>query len=409
MGALGATSAPPFEVSVLFVNYNTWRELAAALESLRAHPPARAGQPVSYEAIVVDNASPQPPGEWEPRIRACLADMNGTLIMHGENGGYSKGMNVAFRVSRGRYVLVSNPDVIYAERCIERLLEHLERDPSAGTTAPEIFWDEGFECRLPPNILPTLADLGRLTLAALSPRAVRAYTERRVVDALRVWDAREPVELAMLSGCCFLIERGFFERLGLFDERFPLYYEDTDLSLRIKRAGKRIVQVAGARLVHLYNRSGQTDHALTMSRYWKSRRLYYAKWYGRLGAWAIDLSGRLLGTRWGKARQALPRQPRIADLGQHHDKPEIRLGRRCERFLIEVSLDPSFYLAAGVFGSGESWKPSDALFRNFGPTTFYFRACEVVGGRAVQIGVWSYTLVYPPVPYPRQEQASAAR
>src|SRR5262249_44586178 len=257
---------------------------------------------------------------------------------------------------------------IYGERCVERLLEHLERDPSAGTTAPEIFWDDGHECRLPPNILPTLLDLWRQTLAALSPRAVRAYTDRRVVDALRVWSATEPVELAMLSGCCFLIERAFFERLGLFDERFPLYYEDTDLSRRIKRAGRRIVQVAGARLVHLYNRSGQTDHAQTMSRYWKSRRLYYAKWYGRLGAAATYASGRLLATRWGKARQALPRQQRITDLGAQHDKPEIVLGRRCERFLIEISLDPSFYLAAGVFGSGEVWRPSDPLFRNFGPT-----------------------------------------
>lgn len=393
------------EVSVLFVNYNTWRELAVALESLEANPPARAGKAVPYEVIVVDNASPQPAGEWEPRIRASVARQNGQLVMHHDNGGYSTGMNLAYSRSRGRYVLVSNPDVVYLPHCVERLVERLEGDPSIGTTAPEVFWDEGLECRLPPNILPTLGDLARLTIAALSPAGVARYSERRLRDALRVWSAEHDVDLAMLSGCCFLMAREFIEQIGFFDERFPLYYEDTDLSVRILRAGRRVVQVYGARLVHFYNRSGQTDLSLTMSRYWKSRRRYYEKYYGALGRFCIDTSARLLGTEWGKRRQALPRQRVIVDLGKSHDKPVIVLPRAFPKLLIEISLDPSFYLAAGVFAAGERWTPSDALFRNFGPTTFYFRALAVTGSDAELLGVYSYTLVYPAIVYPRPEPA----
>jgi len=396
------------EVSVLFVNYNTWRELAFALESLERAPPSRSGKPVPYEVIVVDNASPQPPGPWEERIRASLARQSGVLVMHHENGGYSTGMNLAYAKSRGRYVLVSNPDVIYLPRCIELLVERLEQDSTIGTTAPEIFWDEGQECRLPPNILPTLSDLARLTLAALSPKWVQRYSEKRVRDALVVWTTTSDVDLAMLSGCCFLMARSFITRIGFFDERFPLYYEDTDLSVRILKAKKRIVQVHGSRLVHLYNRSGQTDLALTMSRYWKSRRRYYDKWYGAVGRLCIDFSAWILSTKWGKRRQALPRQDKITDLGTSHDKPTIEVPRRCEKLLIEISLDPSFYLAAAVLASGERWSPSNALFANFGPTTFYFRALEVKGADAELLGVYRYTLVYPAVVYPRPEPAGAA-
>ena len=61
--------------------------------------------------------------------------------------------------------------------------------------------------------------------------------------ARQAWEAEAPLALGMMSGCLFLIEREFFERIGLMDERFPLYYEDADLSLRIRKAGRHVVQV----------------------------------------------------------------------------------------------------------------------------------------------------------------------
>jgi GT2 family glycosyltransferase len=52
-----------------------------------------------------------------------------------------------------------------------------------------------------------------------------------------VWTSRAPLALPMMSGAMFLIERAFFERIGRFDERYPLYYEDADLSRRSGTAG----------------------------------------------------------------------------------------------------------------------------------------------------------------------------
>ena len=386
------------ELSVLFVNYNSWRLLAEALESLQAHPPQSLGRPVPFEVVVVDNASPRADPAHEARVRARVTELSGTVILHPENSGYSKGMNLAFARSTGRYVLVSNPDVLFLPECLTRLLAYAEAHPEVGAVVPEGLWDPHGECKLPVNILPTLADLFRLTCAYLSPRQVQRYTERRVRDALRVWTAAADVELEMLSGCCFLMQRDLYRQLGGFDEQFPLYFEDTDLSRRLGRLGRATVQVHGAAIVHLYGQSAESDKAQAMARYEISRRRYFRKWYGPLGTLALAAQRWLLDTRWARRRRALPPQPDLQRLPASVDKPRLRLPRACARFLVELTLDPGFFLAAGIFGSGQEWTPSDALFARFPPTTFYLRVSELQGGRVLPLGVWSYTRLPAEVP-----------
>lgn len=405
------------ELSVLLVNYNSWRILVGALRSLRAHPATRAdGSPMPTEVIVVDNCSPQRDPDAEREVEAELAAMDGRLIRHHENGGYSKGMNLAYAQSRGAWVVISNPDVLFGAHCLDRLLRYAEGHPDCGAAAPEGFWDEYHEARLPPNVLPTIPDLLALTLAAVSPRAVRRYSRTRTRDAVRVWTATGSVDLPMLSGCCFLMRREVIERLALrpgagpFDERFPLYFEDTDLSLRIRKLGLRIVQVHGSALVHFYNRSGQTDHSLAMQRYWESRRLYYRKWYGPFGGWLYRATRWFLGTKWAQRRGRIPPHPAIHDLGTSTERPVIELPPGTRRFLVEIALDPHFYLAAGVLGEGTRWTPGDTLFGNFGPATFFFRVVDLSDARQRQLGVYRYVRRYPePAGHPATPQGDASR
>jgi hypothetical protein len=194
----------------------------------------------------------------------------------------------------------------------------------------------------------------------------------------------------MMSGCLFLLERGFFESIGRMDERFPLYYEDADLSVRIHRAGRALVQVPDAHIVHFVNRSGQTDHVTMMTRHDISRGLYFAKWYGRFGCWLLRWCQDLVrAPRLQRLRRVAPDGP-FVDLGASDEPPVIELPRRCERFLLLMSLDSRFYLSGGLFGSGDSWTPSAAMFANFSATTYWYRAFDLTGGRFRQIGTWRY-------------------
>lgn len=380
------------ELSVLIVNYNSWRLCVDAIRSLERFPPMSTdGERIEYEVIVVDNCSPIMDPAAEAELEAMLPVSNGRLIRHERNGGYSEGMNLAYAESTGRYVLVCNPDLLFTAGCISSLCKAMESDASIGAAAPIGFLDEGKDACLPPNILPTLGDLIGLTLAGLSPYFTRRYTRRRTRRSLPVWRADRDVELEMLSGCCFLMRRSCIDEIGFFDERFPLYFEDTDLSVRIRRTGKRIVQIAAAELIHFYNRSGQTDNSVPMERYWISRRRYYRKWYGSLGAVLYGICRWALQSSWGKRRGKLPPHPWLVDLGSMPGKPTLRFDRSYANFLVEVALDPGFFLAAGIRGSGETWSPSDSLMKVFGPTTYYFRVVDLDSPKLEQIGVFTYT------------------
>ena len=387
------------ELSVLIVNYNTWGECAEAIRTLRSHGPTRAdGSPMPFECIVVDNQSPQQPPLLIERVEQQLRLLGeeqgdpeaGRLIRHDENGGYSKGMNLAFRHSRGRWILVSNPDLVFGEGLISKLQRHLESDPGAGIVVPKGFWTDDFSGHLPPNTLPTLGNAWVEGFSHLSARSRRRHARRLVDTWIRVWQAEQPVALPMMSGCLFLIERGFFESIGRFDERYPLYYEDADLSVKIRKAGRTVCQVPDAKLVHYVNRSGMSDTGTMMSRHDASRVSYYRKWYGWLGEKWLALTHWLIRSpklaRW---RGVEPEQP-FTDLGEGSEPPVIELPRHCEQFLVLMSLDMRFFLAAGMFGSGDRWSPTPEAWRLFVHANFYFTVYDLTGGRREHLGVWRF-------------------
>jgi len=395
------TEAPPrpTELSVLIVNYNTWRECANAVASLRQHGPTRAdGSPMPFECIVVDNLSPHRPADAiaavEHELRQLAAAQGdpaaGRLILHGENGGYSKGMNLAFGHSRGRWILVSNPDLLFGPGLIPRLQRAMEQDPRIGIAVPKGYWDSDFQGHLPPNTLPTLGDAWVATLTEFSPRLSRWHSRRLARAWRRAWQAERPLSLPMMSGCLFLIERSFFEQIGRFDERYPLYFEDADLSVAIRKAGRTITQVPDAHLVHFVNRSGMSDLKTMWERHHESRAKYYRKWYGWLGALTLRATRWLQGTpRLQKLRQFTPEAP-YTDLGDSDQPPLLKLPRRCDSYLVLMSLDPRFYLAAGIYGAGDHWTPTPAAFALFVNATFFFAVYDTSGGRFDRLGTWRY-------------------
>lgn len=386
------------EMSVLIVNYNTWRECAAAIRSLREAPPTRPdGSRMPYEVLVVDNLSPRrSPAEIalvEQALQLVRDDHQdpqcGQLILHDENSGYSKGVNLCYRRSRGRWILVSNPDLLFPKGCIDGLLRHLERHPKAGCAVPKGYWDSELQGKLPPNTLPTMTDLLVSSVAEFCRPLRRAYGRRLVRQWLRIWQADRPLSLPMMSGCLFLVDRDYFASIGLMDERYPLYYEDADLSRKIARSGKQLVQVPDAHLVHFVNRSGQTDLSTMFSRHDISRDLYFRKWYGRLGGFVHARINRLLRGEWGQKRLRIPPDSPFVDLGAS-DQPPVLKFRRCEQYLLLVSLDARFHLSGGLIGSGDTWTPSAGVYANFSATTYWCRVYDISGGKLEELGTWRY-------------------
>lgn len=229
------------ELSVVILNYKTRGLLKQCLKGLLARP-----LEFTNEVIVVDNCSSDGTAamirEEFPSVRC---------IENARNAGFAGGMNVGLRDAQGRYLLMLNPDIAILGNAIERMHRFLEERPDAGMCAPRLLNPDGtvqFSCRRFPT--PSVITFRRSPLGSF-PFAQRALRRFLMID----WDhaSNGPVDWAL--GACLMVRRSAMESVGLFDERFFLYFEDVDWCRRFWEKKLPVYYLgADAELVHFHQR-----------------------------------------------------------------------------------------------------------------------------------------------------------
>ena len=231
------------KIAVVTVNFNTAEDTIALLHSLK-HVKT---PDFTLDIIIVDNGSKE---IFE--LPESLKKENIKLIRSDINTGFSGGNNIGMKeaLKRGAdYVLIVNNDTEMDHDMIKNLLIVLESKPDIGVTTPKIYFAKGHEFHKDKY---KAHELGRVFWFAGGHTDWNNVTSiHRGVDEVDhgQYDAIEPIDFA--TGCCMLFKREVLENVGLFDDRYFLYYEDADLNERIKRAGYRIYYVPNAVLVHI--------------------------------------------------------------------------------------------------------------------------------------------------------------
>ncbi|HEX8617351.1 MAG TPA: glycosyltransferase [Thermoanaerobaculia bacterium] len=302
-------------ISLLVVNY---RSAALAAEAVRT---ARAAVSTPLQVVVVDNSCDA--GE-AAALHALRAD---ELIVSETNRGYAGAINAGRRACTGETIVISNPDVVFAAEAIDRLHDALRDATVAG---PALFWDEAHRWMLPPGDLSTAAEKVDEVLASRSRAWFEQRDRRRFLQRVAFWSRAETSETSMLSGAVLAVRASEFDRLGGFDERFPLYFEETDFLRRVAAARGRIVHVPAARCRHLYNQSAAQVAAEAAARYAQSELRYLEKWNGPFVA-------RLLKT--------LERRATGYDATPLTGELELERGD----LVVDASPLPTFATAAGFF------------------------------------------------------------
>lgn len=204
---------PDPTLSIVVVNYRGWPDVARLVAELVDSPALASG---NSELIVVDNGS----GEAIPR--SMIAPTIGLrLILLDENNGFSAGVNVGYRASAGRWILILNPDVVAGPGLIERTMRRIDAYESRTEGTPGVV---GFELRNPdgsrqPSI-GVFPGLARTLREQVIPRTRRKYQPERKVRP-------GPVDWA--TGACLLLNRRMLDELGGMDEDFFLYHEEVAL------------------------------------------------------------------------------------------------------------------------------------------------------------------------------------
>jgi GT2 family glycosyltransferase len=162
-------------------------------------------------------------------------------IFNNSNLGFGKAHNIALKRSIEEnipYHLVLNPDVYFEEEVLEELYNFMENNPDVGLVMPKVLYPNGtlqYLCKL----LPTPLDLfGRRFLN--SGPFKKIVEKGNEIYELRFTEYDKIMEVPYLSGCFMFIRTEVLKKVGLFDERFFMYLEDTDLSRRIHRVSKTV-------------------------------------------------------------------------------------------------------------------------------------------------------------------------
>lgn len=223
-----------------------------------------------HEVVVVNNGSSQSLkdlkdeyGEWVKIVDA------------GSNLGFGRAQNLAVEHSKGKYILICNPDVEVQEGSLGRMLDYADSIKHFGALGPKLNFPEG-GVQQSARRFPTWRNLmmRRLGLHGIFSKKKREHfrKDERYPDAHLVdW----------LVGAAILMKKDYFEELGGFDDRFFLFLEDTDLCRRVRESGQEVLYYPKVEFMHSKERLSERGFWPFKKVFWihlASAGKYFWKW-----------------------------------------------------------------------------------------------------------------------------------
>lgn len=219
----------PIPVTCCIVTYNSQAHIVDAIRSLLKYSVG-----VSPTIYVVDNASTDHTVRLVQKHFPPHLFPQVILLQNSKNLGLAAAGNLLLDRLDAPFHLVMNPDVRIRSDVLYQMARYLERHPDVGLLSPRVLYPDGQPQRLPkrePRLRYLLAN--RLPFLPGGKRLAARY-------AMEDKDLTHPVEVGMASGCFLFLRSSLFLRLGGFDEGYFLYFEDADLTRRMKKLAKAV-------------------------------------------------------------------------------------------------------------------------------------------------------------------------
>ncbi|NTU96931.1 MAG: glycosyltransferase family 2 protein, partial [Chlorobiaceae bacterium] len=212
------------------------------------------------------------------------------LVANHENLGFAAANNQAFKLAGGNYLVLLNPDAYVEPASLGNAVSFMERTPDCGLCGGKVLSPEG---RLEPSARRFPSPLSKLfTLTGLGAKFPGPTIFNRHEFGGFAHDT--PLEVDWVPGTFSIIRKEMLDAIGVFDERFYIYYEETDLCLRAKKAGWKIYFIPDAGVVHIGGACSKTRKDRTFDNKasqvlafrMRSEWLYYRKNSGLAGVFA---------------------------------------------------------------------------------------------------------------------------
>lgn len=301
-------SSTPCPLLIVIVNYRTANLVINCLRSLEKEIQTLVGTRV----VVVDNPSGDDSVE---KISAAIATEGwsewASLLSAEQNGGYAYGNNLAIRPALQfsnppDYFWLLNPDTVVRPGALKALVDYMEQHPKVGIAGSSFEEVNGEPWPIAFRFPTMFSELDSALRLGVVSKLLSKWVLVRTMG-------NEPCQVDWLPGASMLIRRQVFDSVGLMDEKYFLYYEETDFCLQAKRSGWECWYVPQSRVMHIAGQSTgvtvRNERPKRLPTYWfDSRRRYFVKNYGLLYAILSDsvwLSGFIL---W-RMRRLIQRKP----------------------------------------------------------------------------------------------------
>ncbi|MCR8844862.1 glycosyltransferase family 2 protein [Paenibacillus sp. SC116] len=254
------------DLSVVIVNYNTKQLTLNCLQSVYTSV-----TDYTYEVILVDNASVD---DSVAAIREQFPQV--ILKANADNLGFSKANNQAIRIAQGSYILLLNSDTIIQPDTLDIMVHFMGEHPEVGASGCKVVLPNGQldkACRRGfPSPLATFYYVSQLSkLFSKSPHFNTYHQDYKSED--------EAYPIDCLVGAFMLVRKETIEQVGLLDERFFMYFEDTDWCYRIQQAGWINYYYPKTQIIHYKRASSRNKPFRITYEFHRAMKLFYDKHY----------------------------------------------------------------------------------------------------------------------------------
>ncbi len=270
------------DISIIILNYKTRDLVLRCIDSIEQAGWELDGKYLRHEIIVIDNDSRDELREFLPRLEHIR------FFESGGNIGMGSGNNIGIRKASGKYLVIMNPDTIAFKDTFIKLYRFMEDDKRIGVAGPkQLYPDQSIQAscyRWPSLLMPIFrrTPLGKLAFAR---NAISSYL-------MEDFDHLATKDVDWLLGSFLFTRKEAMDKVGLFDERFWMYFEDTDLCRRFHNEGWRVVYYPEAIIIHDHKRESAS---VPWYNFFTNRmaRQHVISWFKYLMKWGINPQSKL--------------------------------------------------------------------------------------------------------------------
>lgn len=262
-------------VSIVVVHYKANREFFNCLYSIKSNK-----QKSSIEVIVVDN-------DEKPNIENQLKQKFPKVLYIKSSGniGFGAGNNLGVKYAKGEYIFFLNPDTILLPNAIDYLISKFKENNKVGVVAP-LLLDKNkqpYKLQGTKKLTPITAIFGLSWINKLFPHNP-VSKKFWMLD----WDKTTTMEAGVVPGTAFMVSKKIFHKVGEFDEKFFLFFEENDFCKRIEEEGYKLYIIPQAKVIHYWGKSTSEFNGSVSKIFEKSRFYYFKKNYGIISALLVE-------------------------------------------------------------------------------------------------------------------------